>query len=342
MRSHLRNQVAALFLLAPATVGLTVVAPAAAFAEQAPEVRSLEVNSDNGTQPGSRLRFVMKGSARAQASVRIRGVQASIPLREVSPGVYVGRYVVARADRIEEGNPVRAILRQGNRTATASYNVPGGLGNVASAPGPQELRIERFHAAAVDRIEPGTELRFMLEGAPGAQASVDLQGIATNVPLREVRPGYYEGAYTLRRADQFNPSASVVATLRAGDRTVTSRLAQPLLATDNRPPLIANLSPREGETIPGGPGTVVSGNFEDRGGSGVDPNSVRILLSGRNVTAEANVTPESFSYRGPLPPGRHTVDVTARDRAGNTVRRSWSFDVVSGRAGAPAHNQKHG
>ena len=42
---------------------------------------------------------------------------------------------------------------------------------------------------------------------------------------------------------------------------------------------------------------------------------MRIMISGRNVTSDAQVTPDSFSYRAPLPPGRHTVDVTARDYA---------------------------
>jgi len=147
--------------------------------------------------------------------------------------------------------------------------------------------------------------------------------------LREVRTGRYEGSYTIRRSDNMDTSAPVVATLRAGDRSVHANIAPPAAPGDSRPPAIVNMSPREGDTVPGGPPVVVSGNFEDRRGTGVDPNSVRILLSGRNVTNDAQITPQSFSYRAPLPPGRHTVDVTARDRAGNAVRRSWSFEVGS-------------
>jgi hypothetical protein len=55
---------------------------------------------------------------------------------------------------------------------------------------------------------------------------------------------------------------------------------------------------------------------------------VRVVVSGRNVTREAEIGPDSFSFRGVLPPGRHTVEVTASDRAGNSVRQGWSFDVV--------------
>jgi hypothetical protein len=330
MKAQLRNQVAALFLLAPAALTFSAL-PSAALAQPAtPEVRSLDVNSDNGVAPGSRLRFRLEGTPRAQASVRIRGVQTTIPLREVERGVYVGRYVITRADRIEADAPIRAILRHGNRTTTASYNVPEGLANVAVAPPPPPaLRIEQFNVVTLDRLEPGAELRFSLDGAPGAAAFVDLPGVTNNIPLREVRPGRYEGAYTVRRADTIIMNAPVVGTLRMGDRTITANLAQPLVVTDNRPPSVVGLMPREGESVVGGPATVVSGRFEDGRGSGVDPNSVRISISGRNVTPDAQVTPESFTYRGALPPGKHTVDVSARDRAGNTMRRSWSFEVAA-------------
>jgi hypothetical protein len=47
--------------------------------------------------------------------------------------------------------------------------------------------------------------------------------------LRETRPGYYEGSYTIKRSDDLSMRGPVVATLRAGDRFVTSSLAQPLV-----------------------------------------------------------------------------------------------------------------
>ncbi len=338
MKAQLRNHVTALFLLAPVALTFSAL-PSAAFAQPAtPEVVSLDVTSDNGVRPGSRLRFRMEGTPRAKASVRIRGVQSTIPLREVERGVYVGRYVVGNQDRIENGAPIRAILRRGNRTSSASYNVPENFANLPVAqlpvpvpvplPPPPQLRIEQFTVATLERMEPGAELRFAIDGLPGAVVFVDLPGAANNVPLREVRPGHYEGAYTIRRADNFNMNAPVVATMRMGDRTITANLAQPLVTADRNPPTIGALTPREGDTVQAGPATVISARFEDRGGSGVDPASVRISISGRNVTPEAQISPESFNLRAALPPGRHTVDVTARDRAGNAVRRSWSFDVA--------------
>lgn len=321
-----RHHVAALFLLAPAAATFTAL-PATALAQEAtPQLSSLQVSSDNGINPGSRLQLTVRGTPGSRAFVRIRGVRDRIELTETARGIYTGRYVISTDDRIDPGDPIRATLRRGNRTVTASYDIPTDIGNVATA---QEPRIERFEMAQVDRIEPGTELRFRIEGVPGAAAFVDLPGIERNVPMREVRPGRYEGSYTIRRSDNLDPSAPIVAKLRMRGQMVTANLERPVVAADTRAPAIVDMSPRDGATIPGGPATVVSGNFEDRGGSGVDPASVRVLLSGRNVTGETQVSPQSFSYRGPLVPGHHTVDVSARDRAGNAVRRSWSFDVAA-------------
>jgi hypothetical protein len=338
MKKHLRNHVASLFLLAPCAVAL-VATPTIALAQSAsPEVRSLEVRSDGEMEPGARLTFRVVGTPRARAVVRIGGIRERIELREVSRGLYIGRYRVKPGDRVESDSEVRAILRAENRSGSAEYTlaeVMSGQAPIAVAPPAPPpapaLRIERFSLGPIDRIEPGAELRFALDGFPGATVRVDLPGIDADVALREIRPGHYEGSYTIRRADNLNLSRPMVATLRMGERAVTANLtlqvAQP--SGDNRPPNLVNLSPREGEAVAGGPAIQVSASFEDRGGSGVDPATVRINLSGRNVTGDAQITPTGFNLRAQLTPGRHTVDVSARDRAGNTLRKEWSFDVAA-------------
>jgi hypothetical protein len=98
---------------------------------------------------------------------------------------------------------------------------------------------------------------------------------------------------------------------------------------DAKPPVIRNMAPRDGEAVIDGRAIAVSGTFDDAGGVGVDPATVRIMLGGRNITADSQITPQFFTYRADLPLGRYAVDVTARDRAGNAVHRTWSFEVVS-------------
>jgi hypothetical protein len=274
--------------------------------------------------------------------VRIRGVERNIPLREVSRGVYTGEYTIRRQDRVVESSPIRATLRVRNRSMVANYSFPANFAAppVAvvpppAAPAPAQLKIDRFIVAPVDKIEPGADLRFTLNGAPGATATFDIPGVIDNVAMREVRTGVYEGSYTIRRLDNLAPSRPIVARLRQGDRVVTATLTQPLMA-DAKPPVLRNLTPREGEIVAGNAPTAVSASFDDTGGVGVDPKSVRILLSGRDITANSSVTSQFFSYRADLPPGRYTVDLTVKDLAGNAINKIWIFDVANAVAAAPA------
>ena len=363
MKKHLLRQAAALCFLAPAaifsslasgaTTKVSAVAPAAV-----PVLRGLEVNADSGVAPGSQLRLTLEASAGGEATARIPGPNVLVPLKEIAPGQYSGRYTVRPTDRIDPSAVIRVSLTAARQTVVANYTFPPSfMAPVASAPAarpvvsaspveptfqppivvaaPQPLRIERFGLAPVGRAEPGAELLFRLDGMPGATASFDIPGVVSNVPMRELRPGHYEGTYTVRRQDNLGTAGLAAATLRAADNRVTSAtLSQPLIS-DNRPPQIANLVPRDGEAVPRG-ATLVSGSFDDGNGTGVDPRSVRIVLSGRDVTSQSQITPREFSFQGPLPAGRHTVEVVAADRAGNVVQKTWSFDVGASVLGAPS------
>lgn len=343
MKQQLRNYVTSALLLLPVAASLMALPTVAVAQPATPEVDSLDIAADAGLEPGSRLSFRLVGTPRVQASVRIRGIRETIALRETTPGVYGGRYTLKRADRIAPDSEVRAVLRRGKRVGASEYELSETMGPAprVAAPPPAPVRapdprIERFGMAPIDRIEPGAELRFVLDGIPGATVIVDIPGVANDVELRETRPGHYEGGYTIRRADSFNPNRPFVATMRLGDRVITANMAlavtppvPPVAAPDNTPPLLVNIRPREGETVPSGAPVQISANFDDRGGSGVDPASVRIVLSGRNITPESQVNRQSFTFRAVLPPGRHSVEVNARDMAGNALRTGWSFDVAA-------------
>ena len=343
MNVYMRNQVAALFILLPVATAM-VAFPTMAMAQPAsPELRSLQVTSDDGLRAGAELEFTVEGTPRAQTQLRIPGVQRNIVLKETERGIYTGSYTIKRLDRISPANPIRATLRVRNRSIAANYNFPAGMASppvAAPAPVPVPvppvavLKIERFTVVPIDKVEPGAELRFSLNGPAGGNAEFDIPGVVDHVPMREVRPGVYEGAYTLRRLDNLTPSRPIVATLRMGDRSVKASLTQPLTA-DAKPPVIRNMSPRDGEAIVDRTAISVSGTFDDAGGVGVDPKSVRILLSGRNVTADSDITAQFFTYRANMQPGRYMVDVSARDLAGNAVRKTWSFDVVIPVGAAP-------
>lgn len=358
MKNVLRSHVAVCCVLA--SVPATFVMPALAaptstvgVGSSAPVTRGLAVNADNGIAAGSQLRLALDGSPGGQVVARLPGVNVVVPLREVAPGQYSGSYIVRRTDRIDPAAVIRVSLTVASQTVVGNYTFPPSfMAPLTAAPAPPPvrrevvvpapaptpvptqavaetprppLRIEGFALAALGRAEPGSELQFRLTGAPGAAASFDIPGIVSNVPMREVRPGRYEGSYTIRRQDNLAAAGQVTATLRADDRVTTAALSQPLVG-DNRPPQIGSLLPSDGEAVARGP-TRVSASFDDARGGGIDPRSVRVVISGRDVTSQAQVTPRDFSFQGMLPPGRHSVEVTAADRSGNVAQKSWSFDV---------------
>ena len=347
MKTSFRSQVVALSFpvlgLLPVAALLLMAAPTSVIAQQKIlEIGSLQVNSDAGFSAGADLQFTVEATPRAQVSLRIQGLQRIVAMKETARGVYTAEYTVKRQDRLTGSSQIRAIARLRNQSATSDYSFPAGFAGapavatpppVAAVPPPVVLKIDRFAVAPVDKIEPGAELRFMLAGMPGGVASFAIPGVVENVPMREVRPGVYEGSYTIRRLDNLAPSRPIVATLRMGDKVVNSNLSQGL-TTDAKAPVLSNLSPREGEVVVGNTTTSVSASFDDAGGVGVDPKSVRILLAGRNVTAESNITAQFFSYRANLPAGRYSVDVSAKDMVGNVMNKTWNFEVASSVAAA--------
>jgi hypothetical protein len=94
-------------------------------------------------------------------------------------------------------------------------------------------RIDSFQVEPIDRLTPGSELVFILEGTPKANVTVTVGDVARNIPAREVRPGYYEARYTIRRQDNLSEDTRVRANLQSGNRRVTARLTDSLVATGN-------------------------------------------------------------------------------------------------------------
>jgi hypothetical protein len=300
-----------------------------------PVIDNFTVDPANQLTPGTEITFAVEGTPKGKASVRITGVPRTINLSEVDGGTYEGTYTVRSNDKISPTAQVRATLKIGGRSAAASVNLRASP-PVAAAPAPAEppksaapaaARIDRFEVAPVDRLDPGVDLKFTLVGTPGGRASVGIQGVNRDVPMKEVKPGHYEASYTVRRLDHFPASGAIVGRLDIGGQIARTRLSQPLVV-DAKPPVLRNVLPKENDTVP--PGAVTIGaTFDDSGGVGVDLKTVRILMDGRDVTPSAEITPQFFSYRVTPAPGAHQVQVNAQDLRGNAMRHSWSFTVAA-------------
>lgn len=351
MQARLRSTVAAMMLLAPLAAGL-VAQPATAAttrAATAPSINTMSLNSDAGLTAGATLRVQLQASPHARsASVTLGDSGVTIPLRQQAAGNYTGSYVVRRSDRIDPTQLITARVTYGARTYSRSFNYPTSFQDLAAmgaGPAPSaRMQIERFVMRPAGRLEPGRELRFRVVGAPGGEAWVDIPGVIRGVDLDEVRPGVYEGTYTVRRRDDARAFDRAVATLRNGNQRATARLdlrgGDREFGRDDRAPQITDLMPANGERTSERGRERVGAHLSDEG-SGIDPSTARLRLNGRDVTADARVTPEEIRYRGQLDPGRYSAEVSVQDNAGNRTTKSWTFDVVD-RDRAPVGEIRNG
>jgi len=332
------------FSLWKAAFSFALLALFAPFVAAAPSIDSFGVEQVSSLEPGTELEFTLEGTPKARASLRITGVPRTIVLRETDSGYYEGTYTVRKKDRIPVNAGVVATLKQGKRRAVSRLGERLMLASASPVqPSPAQpsaptasVSIERFTAEQIERYEPGSDLNFTLTGTPRGRASFSIENIVTNRAMDEVRPGVYEGRYTIRRQDNFTPALQVTATLQANGQIAREQLDRRLV-NDSEPPSLSNVSPKDNENVPYSSSFMVSGTFDDARGTGVDPKSVKIIFDGKDVTAQSTITSQNFSYRpANLAAGNHTVDVRARDQVGNASRTTWSFRSGTAESAAAA------
>ena len=329
-------------------VGFMATLPHVASAQSnnrsAPQIDAFIIDATAPLTPGSDIDFTVEGTPKGQASVRITGVNKNIVLREVNQGTYEGTYTVSRRDKLGTQPTARATLRVRGLASIATQALPTAAA-VAAAPVPAPAaaappaaaampNIERFGVTPVAKIEPGADLRFNAIGTPGGRALLTIDGVVRDVPMQEIRPGRYEGAYTIKRNDNFPASLTITMSLEANGQVSRSRLNQALLV-DARAPTVKNLSPKNNEVVTNNP-VLVSATFDDMGGVGIDPKTVKLSIGGVDKTPNATITPQFLTWRGDLRAGNYPVEVTASDNAGNAVKQNWVFAVGSAQAPAAA------
>lgn len=211
----------------------------------------------------------------------------------------------------------------------------------AVAPAPL---IERFVMRPNGRLHAGQEVRFRLEAVAGARAWVDVPGVFAGLQLAETRPGRYEGEYVIRSRDDLEAFERATATVQAGPQRQSARVDRRggdrderqgrEERRDDRAPQITDVTPAQGGVMERGRGRVAA-RFDDAGRAGVDPASVVLRIDGIDVTSRSRVSSEGVEFVDVFGLGRHTAELTLRDRAGNVARRTWSFDVAEARRPVP-------
>jgi hypothetical protein len=213
--------------------------------------------------------------------------------------------------------------------ATPAAAQPGQAATRPAA-GPR-LQIERFVMHADGEIRPGRELRFRLRGDPGVEAWVEIPGVKL-VQLTEVRPGLYEGSYVVQPRDRREGFQRANGILKRGTQSVTARVdarsdraGRGWEHRDRDAPEIVEVSPAQGERVSERGRTRITARVSDQR-SGVE--SVTLRIDGRDVSGGVQVEGRDIRYAEDLQPGRHSAELSVRDRAGNIAMRRWFFDVV--------------
>ncbi|MBW3623031.1 MAG: copper amine oxidase N-terminal domain-containing protein [Armatimonadetes bacterium] len=186
--------------------------------------------------------------------------------------------------------------------------------------------IQSFRHLTRGPVKAGDIIEVELEGTPGTRGFFTVVGVASNVPMRETQPGRYTGRVTVPSGINVN-DARVLARLTAGNRESAVVQAGDPITIDAQPPQIVNLSPTSGSTITRARPDIYA-EFRSQGSAGIDRNSVRLTVNGKDVTDQARVTPGFIIYTPTEPMNGSTmVQLRVADRAGNVSNALTTFNV---------------
>ncbi len=196
----------------------------------------------------------------------------------------------------------------------------------ALPPGAAAVEVTSFTQDATKPLKAGDTLTATLNGTPGGKASFAIPGIIEQVPMRETSPGVYQGSYTVPKNASVT-HAAVLGKLVAGGVTSALIQAPGNITIAGQPPKISDFGPTRGATVES-VHPLIYATLSDAG-VGINPGATRITVDGRDVTADAAVTPSLFTYKptDALSSGSHTVAVTVADTAGYTTSQQWNFTV---------------
>lgn len=197
----------------------------------------------------------------------------------------------------------------------------------APKPCPEPLQIASLNHSATGLLTAGSLLVVTMTGTPDSTAAFDLAGVSMSMPMQEdpYEAGFYRGIYRVPPGVNAY-SVPVIARLVRGKEATPPAEAPAPVSIDSQPPRIFDMEPNLCGVL-GNARPNISASFYDSG-IGVDPDSVRVLLNGRDVTRQSAVTFGQVTYTPPLPlTGPIRVRVTVADRAGNTATQSWNFVV---------------
>ncbi|MGH6648290.1 glycine zipper 2TM domain-containing protein [Aquabacterium sp.] len=156
---------------------------------------------------------------------------------------------------------------------------------------------DSFSVEPVRALTPGTELAFRLTATPGSEVTLQIGGATSGVRMNEVRPGVYEGDYTVRTRDRLTATSLVTARIARDGRVMNATLDQSLLRGAPSPVQTARI----GAFTVNAPDRIRAGDELKFSLSGVPGGTARVAVEGI-----ANAMPLTEVSRG-LYEGSYTV-----------------------------------
>jgi len=179
-------------------------------------------NGVRAMQPGDILTAEVDGTAGATATFDLLGVSNGNPMRETSPGHYLGTVTISAQMAGQSTTVVAHLVQNGLTIARQSAT------NFSIAVTPSvtaTLTSVRIYSRGP--VQVGQTVSVIAHGTPGGSATMDV-GAQTGIPLTETRPGRYRAQYAVTAADVLN--RPVLVTLRLSNGTVTTLASAQSLA----------------------------------------------------------------------------------------------------------------
>ena len=229
-----------------------------------PVVTGFGVEPVQRLQPGEVLIFRVQGTPDARVVLQIAGATTNLQMNETQPGAYEGEYTIRQRDRLAAGSQVNVRIEKNGQASNAvlAQSIQAGAPTPVAA---SRSQIERFSVDAPARVGPGDEISFSLQGTPGGQANVTVQGIAGNIALTEVRRGVYEGSHVVRRKDKLRGAVVADAHLIVDRQEATrrndndDRRGQPVASCNNCGTVVAVNTVKVKDDHPNVVGTIAGG-----------------------------------------------------------------------------------
>jgi hypothetical protein len=296
-------------------------------------INRITVTSPDTLKAGDELVVQAFGTPSATATFGIEGGPQGIPLKEIQSGVYESSYTVRNADKGTKAKlsvtlnapKATAVTKASDTTISLNAPVVAPVTPAPAAPAASPLRIEKITTRAAGPLLAGDELVVKATGTPKANASFAVEGFVQNLPLKETQEGVYEGSYTVRRNDSKANAKLLVTLSRPGSDPLTQAADTPI-SIDALPPLLQNAQPENGSAVASRTPDI-STSYSDGEGTGVDPQTIRLLVNEQDVTKQATVGRDFIAYRPPQPLADNAMkaEVQMADRAGNKTSLKWAF-----------------